>query len=811
METITKAKAAPPATEKRPFTNRENTTTDTVEAQAEISVFSSMYEKKPTSKTTIQAFLNDTISGKYQAQISKIKDAVKAGDESLKKRLKGNLAAVTLSGNIDGERTEALIQGRMTHSGLLQIDLDDDGLGSLSPEETRKIVGEDQHVLASWLSPTGTGVKALFAIPICETEEQHLAAFFCVQRYFLESYNLKLDESCKDSVRLCYVSADPEAVVKDEAVVMRITNVEPIRDRPAAPKVSSTGFPEPPKGKGVNEWTFAAARHCRADGMKPDDAASKIYSYESQLYRPLDEKEVRRSVGRAYASPEIPDDVFPVPAGGIGNNAAAEIIFPVMGEARKLFIRGTTVHEIATTEDSDHLAQVSPERFCSIVETVGKRIARREKIKGEDGTARIVWRKTTFPLGAAKIILEADAARTHLPPIRQLANCPIITPDCEILGRGYHDHAGGTYISSGITPEPVLKGIAFMALKDLLCDFDFPTDSDFSRAFASLISPALKMGGWIQDDFPLDMAEADQSQSGKTFRQKLVCRIYNEIPTTITVAKGGVGSIDEKISGALVKGRPFITLGNIRGKLDSTILEEALRGSGRVNCRTLRNSAEVDCKPFLWQLSTNGADLTRDLANRSVVTRIRKQPDSYEWRRHPEGDLETHVIKNQSFYLSCVFSIIREWHRKEKPMTMESRHDFRGWCRALDGIIGMCGLKPLLDGHREQQERTANPQLQWLRKIILATRSGDYGRELLTHDLVNIGEDNGIEFPGNPYSKDEPTIRAGRILGKIFRDAETDEIEIDGFTFTRNESPDYSENGQGRTVKKYIIQKTSNP
>ncbi len=503
---------------------------------------------------------------------------------------------------------------------------------------------------------------------------------------------------------------------------------------------------------------------------------------------------------------DIPADVFPVPAGSISYTKAGGIIFKEMGKSRRLFMRGNSVHEIAKAEDADYLSPLSSERFCSIVENTEKRVARLE-MKKVDGIETYVWRTVTFPISSAKILLETDAAFNHLPSIRQLVNCPIFTADCKILNRGYHDHAGGTYISSGKTIEDVPIGTAFQALRALLTDFDFPTPSDFSRAFASLISPAMKMGGWITDDFPLDLAEADQSQSGKTFRQKIVCRIYNELPSSITISKGGVGSLDEKISEALIKGRPFITLGNIRGKIDSTIMEEALRGSGRVNCRVLRNSAEVDCSPFLWQLSTNGAELTRDLANRSIVTRIRKRPNGYEWKHWPEGDLEAHVIRNQSFYLSCVFSLLREWHRQGRPVTKESRHDFRGWCRALDGIIQMVKLAPLLDGHREQQERTANPALQWLREIVLAAKREDHGRELYTHDLVNIAEDHGIEFPGNPFTKDESTIRAGRILGKIFKDAEADEITVDGFIFTRAESPDYTEIGKGRTIKKYTIQK----
>ena len=117
----------------------------------------------------------------------------------------------------------------------------------------------------------------------------------------------------------------------------------------------------------------------------------------------------------------------------------------------------------------------------------------------------------------------------------------------------------------------------------------------------------------------------------------------------------------------------------------------------------------------------------------------------------------------------------------------------------------MCGLEPLLDGHKEQQERTANPQLQWLREVIIHARPEQHGEQLFTHDLTEIAEECGIEFPGNPHSRDEPYIKAGRILGKIFRDAKCDNVEVDGFSFSRIEEPDYSPEGKGYITKKYTI------
>jgi hypothetical protein len=493
---------------------------------------------------------------------------------------------------------------------------------------------------------------------------------------------------------------------------------------------------------------------------------------------------------------EIPAGVFPVPAGGITYTASAKIIFSTIARKKRVFTRGTSPHEVATGPDgADYLTPLTSERLSNIVETYGHRVARREKGTGKD-EGLLVWRSTTFPQSAAKVILQSDMAREHLPAIASLSGCPILTPDGEILSRGYHPHNGGVFITHGDRVEIVGLEVAKNAIVDLLDDFHFATPSDKSRALASLISPALKMGGHLLDDFPLDVAEADLSQSGKTYRLNVICRLYGEHPTTITAPKGGVGGIDEAIATALIRGRPFIQLGNIRGRIDSAIMEEAIRGSGLLTCRALRVSAEVNTRPFLWQLSTNGAELTRDLANRSIITRIRKRQDSYVFRRFPEGDLLSHVAARRPFYLGAVFTIIREWIGAGRPRSAENRHDFREWIRVLDWIIQeILQHPPLLDGHREEQGRVGNPALQWLRDVCHATNSArQLCRELSTSELVSIADDGGVDFPGNSASREEPMQRAGKIIGRLFRESEGKALTVDGYVVTRRIGITY-ENG----------------
>lgn len=515
------------------------------------------------------------------------------------------------------------------------------------------------------------------------------------------------------------------------------------------------------------------------------------------------EGELEKVTGFSDGSPP-PENILPVPAGIISYTQSAKIIFRAFAAQRKVFVRETVVHEIRRGI-MDTLQPVEPDRFCSIVEKLGKRVARREI----DNNGNVKWRSCTFPANAAKVLLSTEEARTLLPTIRQLANCAILTPDGQILTRGYHDFHGGTFISSGDTPPDVPLDRAVKALSEILRDFNFTTQADMSRAVASLISPALKMGGHITDEFPLDLAEADQSQSGKTYRQKLVTRLYNETPSAIIPPKGGVGSLDESISKALIQGRPFIALDNIRGRIDSAIMESAIRGHGRVTCRVpYMTSTEVDTSTFLWQLSTNGAELTRDLANRSIITRIRKQPDGYKFHEYLEGELLTHVQSRQSAYLGAVFAVIKAWMDAGAPRTNESRHDFRGWVRVMDWIVqNLFGLSPLLDGHREEQARTSNPRLQWLRDVAHASAAANMlTRELTTTELCSIAEDSGIDFPGNPNSREEPHQRAGKILGLLYRETGGEPIMVDGYSVARRVFTTY-ENGE-KTHRNYIINAT---
>lgn len=518
----------------------------------------------------------------------------------------------------------------------------------------------------------------------------------------------------------------------------------------------------------------------------------------------------------------VPVEVFPVPAGEHGYVVCANVIFPVVAKSMQWFTRAGKVHEIQSDRDGARLVPMEKERAVSVLETFAKNNKKRiARFEVKDDT--FYWRTRTMPTGSMDILLRTDAAREHLPEIRQLVSCPVLVEvakaRCEVLTAGYHAHGGGTYITKGETPPIVQLDTAIEALLGIHADFAFCSPADLSRAIAVMLTPAMKMGGFIQDDYPIHIAEAVESQSGKDYMHKAHSRIYNERPAGIAPCKGGVGSLDETISKTLIYGRPFICLANFRGKLESAILEEAIRGQGRVECRALRTAATVDCTPFIWQLSTNGAEFTRDLANRSIITRIRKQPPDYRFKEYPEGALIAHIEANQPFYLGCVFAVVREWVACYKPRTKDTRHDFRTWTQVMDWIVQkMFRLAPLLDGHREEQARTANPALQWLRDVAnAAIRQGRAGKQLIALDIADICDDAEIDLPGRKESSEEPKFKIGRTLGSLFKDADqidpaTARLIVDGITITKVTAKEYDRaRREERERHHYVFEKDSAP
>jgi hypothetical protein len=148
--------------------------------------------------------------GKHKVVIQNCRRALDSGDKDKYNLLKKSLPCYTISCRTATRKAEIL----QAYSGLMQGDLDNlpvDDVAAL-----RDDLFKDPHVAASFLSPSGRGVKLW--IKVIPDATKHKESFYAAEKHFKTKYNLTLDPSCKDVARLFFQSYDPDAKIKKNSI-----------------------------------------------------------------------------------------------------------------------------------------------------------------------------------------------------------------------------------------------------------------------------------------------------------------------------------------------------------------------------------------------------------------------------------------------------------------------------------------------------------------------------------------------------------------------------------------------------------------
>ena len=778
------------------------------------------------------SLIKGIISGAFRKEIEPIREKIegilaKGGDlKAAKKgvsRQKHKLPAIMWAGQFADRKT------LLEHSGLLCIDIDDIGA------DTRGAIGALRNhpsIYAVFKSPSGDGMKAIFRVP--PDENMHTIAWKTAAQEAEKQTGFKADEATKNINSLCFVSYDPEAYHNPSAVELEITeakeessklNGQPSKLVTLEMLVERKQIAE--KLLGEVRWKNATEGYCECLNAKahttPDgqrdcrvslDGTPTVSCFHDHCRTKINEinVEFRREVGKAEA--KCDESLwFVLPgSGGESITEAAEKIFAVIAPTNTLFQRGGQIVR-PKKDDFGNLAlrEVKSTEFRSTIESYDKTVG-----AWRVGKSGMELKKVVCPEETAKALIASAPAQNLLPKISILLNAPALAEDngkLTLLAPGYNDVLGGVFVAGGKIPPKVPLNEAVSAIKELLVDFNFKTPSDKSRAIALLLSPAMRFGGLIEGHFPLDVAEADQSQSGKGYRHQVWASIYGEQPQVFAQRKGGVGGLEEDLGQAILRGRPFIQCDNVRGDINSQTFESVLTCEGPFSVRGFRQkSTEVDVRRFNFQLSSNNWHTTEDLVNRAMIVSIQKQPSDYKWKTYDEGNRELlqHVKNNQPYYLGCTHSVIWEWHQRGKPRSSESRHSFREWVQIMDWIVQeIFGEGPLIDDtHEAVKNRITSPAQNTLRTLgICLEREGRLELDLSATEIAWFCQDNSIEVLGRKLSGEDS--KDARAIGSMFKSEFNDkhEISVEQFTITKHEEEFKDEESRVRIKKSYTFKK----
>jgi hypothetical protein len=225
-----------------------------------------------------------------------------------------------------------------------------------------------------------------------------------------------------------------------------------------------------------------------------------------------------------------------------------------------------------------------------------------------------------------------------------------------------------------------------------------------------------------------------------------------------------------------------------------------------------RPAIQVPTRRSCWQLTSNAASFSPDLANRSIVTNHRKPAklEAGEERKSKTGwgdEVYLHIVKHQSQYLGAVHAIIREWIVRSKPRTNENRHNFTVWVQAMDYIVQeILGLAPLMNDHETSHAALSDPNHAWLRQVVLVLiQKFNLPYSARPDDMGNISEEYSITIPRLQLrTSGDDAVRArnqhiGRILASLFKEEPT--IRVESYNVTMNQGV----NLHGNEYKQYTI------
>lgn len=161
---------------------------------------------------TIPQILEEIKTGKYRHAIVYLRKSLSENKMEAYEKAKKSLPAFTPSGKfVGGRKLEFLTD----YSNCIILDID-----KLSPEQlknARQLANQSEFTYASFISPSGNGLKILVKIDTPKTE--HKETFLKVQAHYESILKLEIDKSGKDITRLCFYSSDENLYLNENATI----------------------------------------------------------------------------------------------------------------------------------------------------------------------------------------------------------------------------------------------------------------------------------------------------------------------------------------------------------------------------------------------------------------------------------------------------------------------------------------------------------------------------------------------------------------------------------------------------------------
>lgn len=359
-----------------------------------------------------------------------------------------------------------------------------------------------------------------------------------------------------------------------------------------------------------------------------------------------------------------------------------------------------------------------------------------------------------------------------LPTLTALAHAPYVTASGRIVRAAGYDAESKILLLSDWSDLPAMSVRAALALiDDWLCDFRMTAASDAANARALFLLPFLRPA--IAGPTPGHLIEASAPGSGKSLLAKVLLMVGTGAAPKPAPFSDAEEERRKQLAALLGAGRAAILLDNLKGKVDSPTLEGMLT-SDIWSDRLLGTMGEVSIpNRAAWVMTANNAELSLDLARRSL--RIRLDPgverpyERTEWR-HP--DIAGYTTERRRDLIAAAVALIGAWIEGGRPGPGAMLGSYEDWSRVVGGVLACAGVPGWLEDRADLYRNADQAGEEWARFVAAwAERHADApvnGRQLV-QVATNAEVLQGTIGDGGDRSQ---TTRLGKAIsrqrGRIF-------------------------------------------
>jgi hypothetical protein len=336
------------------------------------------------------------------------------------------------------------------------------------------------------------------------------------------------------------------------------------------------------------------------------------------------------------------------------------------------------------------------------------------------------------------------------PALRGVVQHPVMRPDGSILsGRGYDpttrlllepdDALGDLQVPETPSDEEVAGAVAL--LDELIVDFPFGDETSRAAAFALLLAPFVRPA--ITGPTPLIWLTAPVPGAGKSKLAGLAGILTSGSPPPSQALPPSDEDADKLIVSILAGGARLVLLDNARAgrEIDCPPLASALTTTEYAG-RLLGQSLMIR-HPNLaqWCLTSNAADLSPELARRTVRVHLLPQTERPEERsdfRHP--DLEGWARDNRARLVAACLTLCRAWAAAGRPAGERRLGSFESWSDVVGGILGVAGVPGLLAPQSRAELQVASARDNELADLVTAWAERYGTSPVPVRDLVELAD-----------------------------------------------------------------------